>query len=424
MPAFSFIFPGVLIGVKNRFKMKLPARLILGLWFLLNLVGCTEKLVPQRLNQHFEYQPSTAVTYDLRREGDSLHVFLRFNDKNFFAYPQNMAVRYAVYVDYNTNDKLLNDSLSARKTRFQKTEDGVYTNFKIPAAKLRSQAVLVLKIFSRNDPDVVIYKDIQLTTGNLQKPYVLVRPENGLPLFRNFVRQHEAFLVAQAGVPAPGELIRYEAAFEAALPPMATAAKTVEPTLKKLNTVPFLDQPLALPETGLYGISVGGKAVGGLLVESTNFPEVTSAKELIQPLIYITSSAERNKLYQATDPKAALDKFWLDISPNQNEARKLIRLYYERVVTANLLFTAHKTGWQTDRGMIYMIYGPADRVNRFNDREEWTYFMNEDHMETRFIFIKKDNTFTQNYYELLRSPYLEDIWYSMVEQWRKGTIAK
>lgn len=404
--------------------MKLLARLFFGLLLGLSMVGCSEKLVPERLNQFFEYQPTTAVMHDLRREGDSLHVYLRFNDKNFFAYPQNMAVRYAVYVDYTTNDKLLNDSIPGKKSRFLKTDDGVYTNFKIPAAKLRSNAVLVLKVFSRNDPDGVVYKDIQLTAENLQKPFVLIRPETGLPLFRNYVRQHEAFLISQAGVPMPGELIRYEAAFEAALPPMATAAKTVAPTLKKLNTVPFLDQPLALPEPGLYGIAIGGKTVGGLLVELNPFPEVASAKDLIQPLIYITSSAERNKLYQATDPKAALDKFWLEISPNQNEARKLIRLYYERIVAANQLFTAHKTGWQTDRGMIYTIYGPADRVNRFNDREEWTYFMNEDHMETRFIFIKKDNTFTQNYYELLRSPYLEDVWYSMVEQWRKGTIAK
>ena len=93
-------------------------------------------------------------------------------------------------------------------------------------------------------------------------------------------------------------------------------------------------------------------------------------------------------------------------------------------MAANHLFTAHKPGWQTDRGLIYLIYGPAERVNRFNDREEWTYYPNEDHMETRFIFIKKDNTFTQNYYELLRSPYLEDAWYSMVDQWRKGTIAR
>ena len=404
--------------------MKLFPGFIFVFLILFGLGSCTQRLIPHQLNQGFEYQPATAVYHDLRREGDSLHVYLKFSDRNFFAFPQNITLSYAVYVDYGTNDKLLTDTISRKSTRFLKTEEAVFTDLKIPALKLKEQAVLVVKVASSNDGEHVFYKDIPLTAAAITKPYVLVRPETGLPFFRNFLRQHEAFKVAQYGVAMPGELIRFETDYEAALPPMATQSKTVGKTLKKLQTIAFLDQPLALPELGLYSIEIGGKAAGGFLVESSTFPEVTTAKELIQPLIYLTTSAERTKLYQAPDPKAAVDQFWLGISPNQTEARKLIRLFYERVEGANKLFTAHKAGWQTDRGMIYLIYGPADRVNRFNDREEWTYHTTEDHMETRFIFLKKDNTFTQNYYELLRSPYLEDIWYSIVEQWRKGTIAK
>lgn len=390
----------------------------------LGLGACSRKLIPQQLNQRYEYDPATAVLHELRREGDSLRIYLKFSDNNFFAGAGQVALSYAVYVDYSTNDKLLLDTLARTTIQFQKTDAGVFTSFKIPAAKLKEKAVIVVKAASRTEANHALYKDISLTAQDLQKPYILVDPLSNLPFFRSYLRKHEVFLVAQYGVPMPGELSRLETDFEAALPPMATQTKTPGKTLKKLSTVSFLDQPLALPEPGLYQVEIGGKAVGGLLVETENFPEVTSAKELIQPLIYLTTSAERNKLYQAADPKAAVDKFWLDVSPNQNEARKLIRLFYERVVAANLLFTAHKPGWQTDRGMIYLVYGNPDRVHRFNDREEWTYHMTEDHMETRFIFLKKDNTFTQTYYELLRSPYLEDIWYGMVEQWRKGTIAK
>jgi GWxTD domain-containing protein len=224
-------------------------------------------------------------------------------------------------------------------------------------------------------------------------------------------------------VPQPGELKLYQTGFSAALPPMASE-KTVVPTLKKLKTVSFLDQVFSLLEPGLYGIEIGGKSVGGLLVESTTFPDLVSAQDLIQPLIYLTTADERNKLYSAKDPKAAVDKFWLGVNPNQNEARRLIRLYYERVTAANKFFTAHKAGWLTDRGMIYMIFGPPEEVQRYTDREEWIYPANLNHNQVRFIFLKKENTFTQNHYELVRSPYYEQVWYDMVEQWRKGTIAK
>jgi GWxTD domain-containing protein len=358
--------------------MKLFPGFIFVIFFLFGLGSCTQRLIPQQLNQGFEYQPATAVFHDLRREGDSLHVYLKFTDKNFFAFPQNITLSYAVYVNYGTNDKLLTDTISRKNTRFLKTEEAVFTDLKIPAAKLKDQAVLVVKVAARNDGENVFYKDIPLTSAAIAKSYVLIQPETGLPFFRNFLRKQEAFRVAQSGVAMPGELIRFETDYEAALPPMATQTKTVGKTLKKLQTISFLDQPLALPEPGLYSIEIGGKAAGGFLVESETFPEVTSAKELIQPLIYLTTSAERNKLYQAADPKLAVDNFWLNITPNQNEARTLIRVFYERVVTSNQLFTAHKAGWQTDRGMIYLIYGPADRVNRFNDREEWVYLANED----------------------------------------------
>jgi len=253
---------------------------------------------------------------------------------------------------------------------------------------------------------------------------VLANAETGLPLFRNYVRVNEPFLISQYNVAQPGELKRYEANFNPALPPMASPPKNVSPSLKKLQTFSFLDHTISLTETGLYGMEIGGKNVGGLLVESAEFPELTSAQDLIQPLIYLTTSEERNKLYQAKDPKAAVDKFWLGISSNQNDARRLIRTYYERVSTANQLFSAHKAGWLTDRGMLYLIFGFPNIVNRYSTYEEWTYTANFVHNEIRFVFLKKENTFTQNHYELVRSPYYESVWYDMVEQWRKGTIGK
>ncbi|MFC5271354.1 GWxTD domain-containing protein [Adhaeribacter terreus] len=397
---------------------------ILAACILVFSFGCSKMPAPSRFNQGFEYQSKTAVQHDLRREGDSLHVYLKFTDAAFFSFPKNLQVSYAGFLNYEESDIILTDSVRKAGSRILKTEDGVTFNFKLPVAKLKFPMVLQLKLALRNDPQNALYHDIRLSASEGTKPYILADAATNQLLFRNYVRQNELFLIAQFGVAQPGELQRYESVFGAALPPMALQEKTVAPTLKKLQTLPFLDNVVALPETGLYGIEIGGKTVGGILVESTSFPDLVSAQDLIQPLIYLTTAEERNKLYAAQDPKAAVDKFWLDVTPNQNEARRLIRSYYERVTAANRFFTAHKAGWLTDRGMLYLIFGPPEEVKRYSNREEWIYAPNFNHNQARFIFLKKENTFTQNHYELVRSPYYEQVWYEMVEQWRKGTIAK
>jgi GWxTD domain-containing protein len=396
--------------------------LLIGLGFTAFL-SCSRPPSPSRQNHSFEYQAVSAVQHDYRQEGDSLHIFLKYADVNYFKFPKNLRASYAVYLNYEKPDIILSDSIALNNRQLQILPNAVYLNFKVPLAKLGYPAMLLAKVTPADDPKNAIRHDIALSSG-LVKPYILTDSATGFPLFQNYVVRNQAFFIDQNGVELPGELKRYEASFSAALPPMARPDNKVPASIKKLQTISFLDNPIYLTEPGLYGVEIGGKQVGGLFVESSgSFPELTTAQDLIQPLIYLTSSEERRKLYEAKEPKAAVDKFWLDISVNQNVARKLIRTYYERVADANRFFSAHKAGWLTDRGMIYLVFGPPDVVNRFTDREEWNYFSNQNHNEVRFVFSKKDNTFTQNHYELVRSAYLESIWYNMVEQWRSGTIA-
>ncbi|KAA9331176.1 GWxTD domain-containing protein [Adhaeribacter soli] len=387
-------------------------------------VGCSRPPVPSKQNHGFQYKPESAVHHDLRLEGDSLHVYLKFADAGYFASPRDLQFSYAVYLSYKEPDQIASDSLKIKPNQLRIIQNQVYLDFKIPVSKIKYPSVLLTKITPRFEPKNALRHDIPLT-ATAAKPYILLDGNTGLPLFQNYVTSGQSFFIAQAGVPSPGELKQYEASFTAALPPMAKKGTNVPPGLKKLNTFSFLADTLSLTQPGLYAIEIGGKQAGGLFVEtSQSFPELTTAQDLIHPLIYLTSSEERKRLYEAKDPKAAIDKFWLDVaSGNQAAARRLIRVYYERVADANRFFSAHKAGWLTDRGMIYLVFGAPDIVNRFGDREEWAYIANQNHGDVRFVFSKKENTFTQNHYELVRSAYLESIWYNMVEQWRSGTIA-
>jgi hypothetical protein len=93
------------------------------------------------------------------------------------------------------------------------------------------------------------------------------------------------------------------------------------------------------------------------------------------------------------------------------------------VKRANQFFSSHKAGWLTDRGMIYIIFGEPDVVNRRQQGEEWVYQRPKTSgRDIKFIFNKKPNTFTQNHYEVDRRLEYEFMWYSTVEKWRKGII--
>ena len=147
---------------------------------------------------------------------------------------------------------------------------------------------------------------------------------------------------------------------------------------------------------------------------------VTMAKEMLQPLIYLTTSAEREKLFKASDPKKAVDDFWLSVAGERHLARELIRTYYGRVEHANKLYTSHKPGWTTDRGMIYMIYGPPSDISTIANKETWIYRESDMQPYSKFVFTKKQNNFTENHYELIRRREYEESWYSAVAKWRAG----
>jgi GWxTD domain-containing protein len=188
---------------------------------------------------------------------------------------------------------------------------------------------------------------------------------------------------------------------------------------------------LRFTEPGLYALRVGGlngtvPRTLAVLVAPNAYPTLTTASELIEPLRYLTTSQERQKLTNAPDPKRAVDKFWLDIARgNQRLGRDLIKRYYGRVTAANHLFAAHKAGWLTDRGLLYIVLGPPPSVRRsFNGEERWFY--PEGGLgggPISYTFRPRPSTFAPDYYELVRRPEYELLWYAAVEKWRTPPTA-
>lgn len=181
---------------------------------------------------------------------------------------------------------------------------------------------------------------------------------------------------------------------------------------------------IALPQNGFYHLKTNNATKEGVtfFVYESSFPKIKNTEQMIMATRFIMAKKEYDNCMMATDKKAAIDKFWLDISGSNERAKELIRKYYGRVQEANKLFTSFQEGWKTDRGMIYVVFGAPNKVTKRKNGEVWTYGEIGNPNSIVFSFIKVINPFTDNDYYLERSEAFKAPWYQAVDMWRQGRI--
>jgi len=94
--------------------------------------------------------------------------------------------------------------------------------------------------------------------------------------------------------------------------------------------------------------------------------EKTYKKWLDQDVSYIITGEEREaflKLSNDEERDQFIEQFWLRRDPTpdsiENEYKEE---HYRRIAYANEHFAAGIPGWKSDRGRIYIMYGPADEI--------------------------------------------------------------
>ncbi|MBF9252279.1 GWxTD domain-containing protein [Pontibacter sp. 172403-2] len=358
--------------------------------------------------------------------GDSLYLLLRFEDvRQVLDVPQTAKYMiYSIRAGASERDALLQSDSVNVTVAGRKDAQGLVLQLALPRQLVQEPNVLHLRLWQdlENNERMGARFKVPLQASMPEKDFLLVQATNGQPVFQDYTTTSTPLLLRSYSA-APGTLMlqRFEADFTPALPPMSARQEAVPRTISVLEETSIVPgDTFSLKEPGLYLLAPDSRFPRGLLVQPNAYPKVTMAKELLPPLIYLTTSAEREAMMQAADTKEAVDRFWLKIAGNENEARRLIRTYYSRVETANRLYTSHKAGWATDRGMIYIIYGPPSDISHTAGSETWIYRQSETSPYVKFVFTKKENTFTTNHYELIRRPEYEESWYSTVAKWRAG----
>lgn len=219
-------------------------------------------------------------------------------------------------------------------------------------------------------------------------------------------------------------------------PSMMLPEKVLDYQPEKIVAIPYSDTlPIMFPREGIYLCSTGRGIKDGFtfLNFGESYPTMTTPEVMTEPLAYLISANEIAELKSAIKPKVALDDFWIKCGGNIDKARELIRIYYTRVNYSNYYFTSYKEGWRSERGMIYIIYGPPDKVYKTSEGESWgyrkpviksswggRYKVSDDYLF--FNFKKKKNSLSDNDFFLSRSETLVSYWDQAITSWKKGIV--
>jgi len=98
---------------------------------------------------------------------------------------------------------------------------------------------------------------------------------------------------------------------------------------------------------------------------------------LNQDVFYIIDDAEREafqKLKNNDERACFIYEFWERRNPNPGSSKnKFKEEHYRRIEYANKHFAASVPGWQTDRGHMYIVYGPPDEIDSHTDGKPHPY---------------------------------------------------
>jgi GWxTD domain-containing protein len=257
--------------------------------------------------------------------------------------------------------------------------------------------------------------------------FKVISTYSGYPKFMRFFMPGERFNIQYRDPSIDSIYVQYfKLESELPRPPItATSDYTLNYTPDTAFVFPLLDTAnYDLRREGMYFIKVDNQQEEGLTLFNFggSFPEVKTPEEMMEPLFYLTTMAEYRDLRKQQNSKLAVDDFWLRVGNNMERSRELIRIYYNRVVYSNLYFTSNKEGWKTDQGMIFILFGPPNRIQMTGNGESWFYYSRRRAKTVEFKFNRQPDTFTLQHMVWMKTTDSQMYWNEAVRSWRNGKV--
>jgi GWxTD domain-containing protein len=298
--------------------------------------------------------------------------------------------------------------------------------FKSPANK-KSLLEIVAFDINRNNKDIK-YFSIDKTSKSSAQNFLLLDAETKLPMPYPFISPGKNVLLKHNRNLNELFCRYYNRDFPLALPPFALNNPIpFNYTADSIFTVSQTDDyfHITLPDkNGIYHFLTDTSSKQGITLFQFGdyFPEVKTINQMAEPLRYVTTKKEFEEIAMSTEKKKQIDDFWLSISSSPDRARELIKHYYSRVEISNRHFSSYQEGWKTDRGLIYIVFGAPNFIYKYSDSESWIYGEENNYMSVNFNFSKIENPFSENDFQLVRSPIYKTNYYRAVDSWREGRV--
>ncbi|MEM6326879.1 MAG: GWxTD domain-containing protein [Bacteroidota bacterium] len=197
-----------------------------------------------------------------------------------------------------------------------------------------------------------------------------------------------------------------------------------------------LEQPLPTLDPGVYALRLRATPVGAdeavdetervFVVRPPGFPRLVGLADFVGPVRYLASPREMADLLGAPPDslRQVFDAFWGSRFQDRRIAEATFRAFYERVEEANRLFSNHKDGWRTDRGMIYILFGPPERTENRFDSEVWIYGASQPLGTVVFqrTARRERDRVPYDVFVLQRDRAFDAAWRRVLRQWRAGQV--
>jgi len=421
--------------------MKSPQHYFYLFFIALLLFGCNSSNNTSNLNFAYKYDPEPSIirpsfkVFHLSENKSNLYFSIHskdvlytkiFNDTN---YESRLKIRYKLF--YQDDIKTILDSATYQMN--DTTSEGnfdkqLFGGFTLNA--LNSQKYFVeIRIRDINrDLNIVEFFNFTKSESISDGHFILLDSSN-FPILESQVHVNKKFKVVRSPwVDKDNFKLNHYGTntFGLAPPPFSEDGINYElPKQTKTDQVIlFTDTTtLTVKEKGLYHFISDSTDRGFcFLAVSPNYPKLDNIEQFIAPTRFISTQKEYDKLTSYTNSKEGIDEFWLSITNDFKRAKQVLGTYYGRVESSNRFFTDVQEGWQTDRGLIYLIFGAPSTIFKGYNYEKWIYGEESNMLTISFSFKRIETPTSTNTYILERNPTYKSSWYKAVDNWRQGRV--
>lgn len=345
-----------------------------------------------------------------------------------------------VEVIYNLYDLSNKQNLvdSATTTfNFEKSDNKLYYTYDIPVKTFVDNKYLLEIITSdiKRKSTQYSYRRIERTNDYNQQDFLVFNEKNKSLKINSFINESTPFGIKHYNYNFDSlNVFFYSNDFKIPQPPYTIDTIKNDLEIADTSWLCYLDSInyTNFQNQGVYFFSTSNDANENKLINTngfalynfgSGFPIVKTPEDLIKPIFYLDSiEVEENEDSTGKYTKLAVDDFWLKKANNIDKSRELLKIFYNRVMFANKYFTSYKEGWQTDRGMVYIIYGMPDYLFKSGLEEKWIYNSLGIGSGITFTFDFIENPVSLNHYILDREKLKYTGWDEAVKMWNEGEV--